>query len=234
MHDLDQIRLELEGEPALAAYDDTTASAEFEGYEESGDFEVTDGDGADGDLQEMELATELLGVGSDEELDLFLGKLFKKASRFVGGAGRHALGSLLKRVARKALPIAGTAVGTFFGGPAGAAVGNRLASGAGQMFGLELEGLSPEDQEYEVARSFVRLATDAARTLGGLASDGGDPVSAARTALVGAAQRYAPGLLQAAGNAVASGVRLPGLGAATGARSGRWERVGNTIILRGI
>jgi hypothetical protein len=61
----------------------------------------------------------------------------------------------LKPLAKAALSIEGRALGTFVGGP----VGGKLASAAGRMFGLELEGLSAEDREFEVARRFVRFAS---------------------------------------------------------------------------
>jgi len=32
-----------------------------------------------------------------------------------------------------------------------------LNGGGGQLFGMELEGMSPEDQEYEVAQRLVRF-----------------------------------------------------------------------------
>jgi hypothetical protein len=41
----------------------------------------------------------------------------------------------------------------------------RLSSEAGSLLGLELEGLSAEDQEYEVAKQFVRLAAAAVAPL---------------------------------------------------------------------
>ena len=41
-------------------------------------------------------------------------------------------------------------------------MGSKLASAAGSMFGLELEGLSYEDQEFEVAKQVVRLGGAAA------------------------------------------------------------------------
>jgi len=50
----------------------------------------------------------------------------------------------LKPLAKAALPIAGRALGTFVGGPVSGMIGGKLASAAGRMFGLELEGLSVE------------------------------------------------------------------------------------------
>ena len=127
-------------------------------------------------------------VTDEQELDQFLGKLISKVSRTAGSIIRSpagkALGGILKGAAKKALPIAGPAVGTYFGGPAGGAIGGKLASAAGRIFGLELEGMSGEDQEFEVARRFVRLAASAAQK-----------AAAARSAVAAAARRHAPGLL---------------------------------------
>jgi len=73
-------------------------------------------------------------------------------------AGRRQLGGLLKGAAKQVLPtLAGAAVTLVGGGM----IGSELGSAAGDAFGLELEGLSPEDGEYEVARRFVRIAGEA-------------------------------------------------------------------------
>ncbi len=92
------------------------------------------------------------------------------------GPASRRLNDLLRAAARAALPIAGA-----FDAPSGVAA---------EMFGIETEGLSPEDRDLEIARRMVRLATDAAQRL----SDSGDPVQAARRALLHAAQQQAPGL----------------------------------------
>ncbi len=42
-------------------------------------------------------------------------------------------------------------------------ISRKLASAAGRMFGLELEGLSVEDREFEVARRLVRFALTATK-----------------------------------------------------------------------
>ena len=110
---------------------------------------------------------ELLEVRGDQELDHFLGDLFSKVASTVGKAINspvgQALGGILKQVAKKALPIAGGALGSFVGGPLGGMVGGKLASMAGDAFGLEVEGLSREDRDFEMARRYVRFATHAAR-----------------------------------------------------------------------
>lgn len=106
------------------------------------------------EVEEMELASQLLEVQSDAELDEFLGKLVKRAASAAGKfikspVGKQLVGAL-KGVAKKALPIAGAALGNMIVPGVGGAIGGKLASAAGSMFGLELEGLSQEDREFEV------------------------------------------------------------------------------------
>lgn len=226
MHDLDNTKLELEtdGEQYYELQDPSVAG-EFDEQSELSPVE------------ELELASELLGVGSEQELDLFLGGLFKKAKKFLRGPAGSALGGLLKNVAQKALPIAGGALGGFVGGPLGASLGSQLASQAGSMFGLELEGLSPQDQEFEVAKSFVRLANTAANNLGTMASKAvSNPAGAAKDALIAAAQQHAPGLLKPVGGAVQGALQQAAAASGlTGShRSGRWVRQGSRIVLFGL
>ncbi|MFD2784419.1 hypothetical protein [Hymenobacter rubripertinctus] len=174
--------------------DESESESEDEGEEEMG-YGLSEN-------QEMELAHELLSVQSEQELDQFLGSLIKKAGRAVRGAVRSPLfkklGGVLKNVARKALPIAGGAIGTFFGGPLGGAVGSKLGGFASKMFELELEGLSPEDQEFETARAYVRFANAATRNTAALhRRQPHKPASAlVRQALAKAAHQHAPGLLR--------------------------------------
>ena len=151
------------------------------------------------EVQEMELAAELLEVSNEAELEQFLGKLVRGAARAVGKVARgpvgQALGGVLKKVAKTALPMAGAALGNLVLPGVGGAIGGKLASAAGNMFGLELEGLSPQDREFEVARRFVRFAgattQRAVRTPPSV-----PPTRAIRTAVTTAARRHAPGLLQ--------------------------------------
>jgi hypothetical protein len=226
MHDLDRTLDTSEAElEALGADDDEgELEAELEGeYELEGfdDDEVFD------EAEEMELAAELLSISDDQELEQFLGSLIRKVGskvrKFAKSSTGRALGGLLKSVAKKALPIAGRAAGAFFGGPAGAAIGGKLASFAGKkLFGLELEGMSPEDQEFEVARRVVRLCAAAARKAS-LAPKGAPATQVARAAVQSAARRHAPGLLGRGPQAAVGGHR----------RSGRWIRRGRKIILLG-
>lgn len=142
------------------------------------------------EADELESAAELLSLNSEEELDNFLGGLIRKAARAVNKGVRAAtgnnLGGLLKGIVRQTLPMVATAVG----GPVGGLVAKQGLS----AFGLELEGLSQEDQELEVARRYVRFANDAARSLFRQPA-GANPRAQVRTALRLAARRHAPGLL---------------------------------------
>jgi hypothetical protein len=177
------------------------------------------------ETEEMEAASELLAIKDEQDLDLFLGKLIRRVGRGLGKVIRSpafkAIGGVLKGVAKTALPIAGRAFGAFVGGPVGATIGGKLASIAGSALGLELEGLSQEDREFEAARRFVRFASEAVKNAA--VSDVADPIIAAHSATVAAARRFAPGLLKPQQMAPPS--------SAAHAGSGRWARRGRNIVV---
>jgi uncharacterized protein (DUF697 family) len=178
--------------------------------------------------QELDLATELLSLSHDQELEQFLGDLIKKVGSFAGKVIKspvgQALGGLVKQVAKKALPIVGGALGTFVGGPAGTALGSQLGSAASRMFGLELEGMTGEDRELEVAQRVVRLTADAAQQAA-QAPPGAPPQQVARAALAAAAARHAPGLLRGG-----IGSAPPAAGGSHPAQ-GRWIRRGKNLVV---
>ncbi len=236
MHDIDSVRFETEAEfeeyAAEAQTDNEGEAFEFEAFE----FDEYEGETPDEDelvfseAEEMELAGELLDVESDQELDQFLGKLIRKVGRRAGRTlsrtGGRALGGLLKGAARRLLPGIGSAVGGYFGGATGARFGRQGAAAAGRWLGLELEGLSGEDQEFEVARRVVRLSGAATKHL--LRSPAKHNMAgASQQALKKAFRRHAPGLLPARSGRPAPPV--PGRG-----QSGRWRRRGNKIIVMGL
>src|SRR5262245_48836088 len=156
MHDIDRVQLErsLDSE-------NFEGEAAFEGEWAGESGRVFD------EALEMELAAELLEIRDEGELDRFLGDFIKKASRAVGKFVKsptgQALGGILKGAAKQALPMVSSAIGGLVGGEPGSNLGTQLASTAGKMFGLELEGLSGEDREYEVARGFIRFASEAVK-----------------------------------------------------------------------
>lgn len=161
------------------------------------------------------LAMELLAISDEQELDQFLGKLVRSVGRAIKSPVGRALVTAVRPVARTfvraVIPKAATYVGTAFGGPAGgvagAATGAALNALAGK-FGLELEGMSAEDQTFEVAKGIVGFVRKAASNVASVASQAGvDPARFARNAAVLAARQVAPGLvpLVAAGTNGANG-----------------------------
>ena len=254
MHDLDRTQSyqETEFDPEMYQYEEEGQYYEGEeGEEEYGQYEF-DTEVLD-EVEEMELAAQLLEITDEAELDQFLGGVFKKVGKFFKSGVGKKLGGILKGVAKKALPIAGGALGSFIAPGVGTALGSKLGSAAGGLFGLEMEGLSPQDQEYEVARRFVRLASSAAQKAHQLQSVL-PPDSAARKAVMDAAKKHAPGLLQALGGiqsglggiqsalggfqfetaAAPQSTMSPQNGGGGGGRSGRWIRRGRKIILIGV
>lgn len=139
---------------------------------------------------EMDFAARLLEARSADELSAVLADLVGPAADDRQRALRAPVLRVLGRAARMVFPLNATRA------PADL---KRKAAG---VFGLELEGLSPEDKEFAVARQFVRLAADAARRA--LAPSAAQPAGqAVQRALMQAARRNAPGLLrQGAADAV--------------------------------
>ncbi len=199
------------------------------------------------ETMEMELASELLNVSNEQEMEQFLGKLIKRAAGAVGkfarsSAGR-AIGGFLKSAAKRALPWAGRALGTALGGPIGGMIGGKLAGAASNLFELELEGLSNEDREFEMARAYVRFAGDAVRRASRNPAYRYNPRMAVRSAVVGSARRYAPGFLRRRPrrwNRTGGGYQSTpsvqdygnnGTNGSNGGGSGTWYREGNQIIL---
>jgi hypothetical protein len=181
--------------------------------------------GVFGETDEMELAAQLLEVADEAELDQFLGDLIKKAGSAIGKVVKspigRAIGGALKGIAKKALPIAGGALGAWVGGPLGAKIGSGLAGMAGKALGLELEGLSQEEGEFEAAKQFVRFAGHAVKNAVSSPAAIQNPMAVAKAAIAEAARVHAPGL-------------VGGMGIAAGGKSGRWIRRGNTIVVFGV
>jgi hypothetical protein len=226
MHDLDRTKDIMES--SLDALDDSELAFELDDDGDELEFEFE----LDGDDDELnELAAELLDVSSDEELNLFLGKLFKKAKQAVGrfaksGAGR-ALGGILKSAAKRALPVVGGALGNVIAPGIGGAIGSKLASGAGSLFGLEIDD---DEVQFETAKKFVKFATEAAKAAAKA------PPSAPTKAVVKSAVKHG---LRKVGVGAGSSKELGGsyYGYArprtSSSRQGRWFRRGNKIVLVG-
>jgi hypothetical protein len=226
----------------------STTNGEYEtdvGELESDEFEFEMGDEMEfesevespiDEIEEMELAAELLAVSNEQELDQFLGKIFKKIGKGIRKIARP-LGGILKGVAKKALPFVGGALGSFIPIPGvGTAVGTALGSAASKLLEVDLEGMTPEDQEFELARRFVRMASTAAAKAAAT-PPGADPKAAAIRIIKAAAQQLETGESHTEGER-----ELPAATPASGGRAqpsggrrrqGRWYRRGNTVVLIG-
>lgn len=233
MHNIDRTTNEYEFENAFEFEGEGEFEFEFEG---EGEFEFEFEGELEGEALELELATELLNVSNEQELEQFLGNMFKKVARGVSnfaksGVGKSLIGGL-KTIAKKALPIAGGALGNLLVPGLGGAIGSKLGGLASNMFELELEGLSNEDREFEVAKRFVRFASDATRRAVSSAASGAPAKTVVTSSLKKAAYNHAPGLLRkrrGAGMASSYGGATSGSAGA----SGTWQRDGNNIILYG-
>lgn len=231
MHDLDRTlgHTSMEAEPIF----DFASEAETDGNgaaDEADAFSFQSAQEGTFDESEVnEFAAELLSVNNQQELNDFLGSLIKKAGSAIGKIVKtpigQQLGGLLKTAAKRALPVAGSAIGNVIVPGAGGAIGGKLGSLASGMFGLELEGLSGEDVQFEAAKQFVRFGGDATQRALKLTEQGVPAATAANSAVTQAAEQFLPGLVRKAArsNGAASGPKL--------AQRGSWERQGNKIVL---
>jgi len=226
MHDIDRVRLETQSETELFE----SGALEAEQFE----FAQTETGEVFGETEQTELASEFLEITNEAGLDRFLGTLIRRAGqavgRFVRSPEGRAIGGILKGAAKHVLPAIGSNVGQYFGGEKGVRFGEQIASTASQAFGLELEGLSAEDREFEVARRYVNFAGEAVKNLA-LTPPSSDPRAAANAAVVSAARTHAPGLLRP--DSLMG--REPGAPSPfPRSPSGRWVRRGRKIVLYGI
>ena len=159
---------------------------------------------------ELALATQLLEAPGPGHVDAFLVRLLA-----VTGDGRQLRGTPLERPLRQLL---GQALAPLL--PLHGATPQHLRRVA-RIFGMELEGLSPEDKEFELARHVVHLIDTVNTELAqqAMAADA-DPRARVATALRQAARALAPGLLKHAAQAPRA---MPG--------SGRWRREGGHIVV---
>ena len=212
MHDIDRIRLETQSETGMFE------AGPFEAEQfEFAQAETPYGETGEvfGETEQMELASELLEITSEAELDRFLGDLIGRAGqaigKFVKSPEGQAIGGILKGAAKQVLPGIGSAVGGYFGGATGAKLGGDVASAAGRAFGLELEGLSSEDREFEVARRYVSFAGEAVKNLASAPSESG-PENCGRCSGGGGSENACAGIAVASpsGNGASNIFSFPG------------------------
>ena len=107
-----------------------------------------------------ERAAELLDIVNEAELEDFVGRLVAEAARDAGrslpAGERRALVAELARTAERTLPTLQLALGDS------PATSRAAVDAAARLFGAELEGMSPEDRDFEIARQFVRFSHERA------------------------------------------------------------------------
>jgi hypothetical protein len=215
----------------LFEWDETDYEDELLSFDQEGRFD-SNGRSESGNDREIELAAELLSVSDEQDLDEFFGKLLRPRRGRVRSPARRKLKDLLRNSTRRVLPFGGPAPGSLFVDDSVPSDDDQGTTDDGQepdidprqMFGIETEGLSPEDRDLEIARRVVRLTGDASRRLSDAPS--ADPAQAARRALLNAAQRHAPGL--------ASYMRAETLASTTTPPASRRIRRRGAIVLPGV
>jgi hypothetical protein len=140
----------------------------------------------------------------------------------------HAL-NLLKNLAKQFLPVAaGKLADRYVKDGSGDWVEAGAAALADTLLGEnELEGLSGEDREFEIARRYVRLAIDALERALQAPPRVPTPV-AARIAVTEAARAHAPGLVPIVPRLLNASPRNRSDGHGSG---GRWTRRGGSIVV---
>src|SRR5215471_21870682 len=78
------------------------------------------------EMQEAQLASELLEISSEQELEQFLGNIVKGIGGFLRSPVGRSLGGILKNVAKRALPAVGGALGSMVVPGIGTAIGSKL------------------------------------------------------------------------------------------------------------
>ena len=212
---------------------------QLEQYQQEGAL----GEHAIGELseaQEMELASQFLEIGSEAELEQFLGDLFQRAKAAAGdayaAAGRAYNSDLVQK---QVIPALKSVARAYAPGAAGMGA-ERILPGSGrwveagtkqladQWLKEELEGLSGEDREFEIARRYIRFAIDALQRALQAPPRVPQPV-AAKVAVGEAARIHAPGLVPYVPELV--GAARSGNGSHQAASSGRWVRKGSSIVV---
>lgn len=149
---------------------------------------------------ELELAQELLEITNEAELEEFLGKLVRGvargASSFMKSGIGKAVGGVLRTVAKTALPMVGSALGSMVAPGLGTAIGGKLGGMAANLLEAEeRESMGEAEAEMEAARRYVRWASGTVRNAM-RAPYGVPPRTVARSAAISSARRYAPALVR--------------------------------------
>ena len=181
------------------------------------------GSGILDEVDEIDLASRLLEAQNEAHLGTVIEDAIRSAATALGAnlnpAAMKEIASVHKTAIRQLLPSA-KANGNFPRHDSiGAHLGQSLSSSAEQVLGLELEGLSHEDREFEAVKQFLRFLGETVKNVTEDADARNTPDRVLRAAKEAAAL-YAPGLFADSFS--------------SGNRSGRWIACENRIILLGV
>lgn len=144
------------------------------------------------------------------------------AAKAGGAAINYAASKGYDRATPEQVQLAQTYAGHYVGAP----IGNFIANQAERIFGLEPKKLDQKNQELEIARSFVRFASDLTRQASQAVRQ--NPTISlselGKQAIAASAKQHAPGLLA---NTQPSGIMNGKSG------GGNWVRRGNAILVYG-
>lgn len=208
---------------------------EFEESLSESDFPFGTTPGILSESEELELAAEFLELSDEGEFEEFLGgSIFSALKKAADSSVGQAIGRIVKNVAHTALPAAATAFATSIGGPLAGVAAGKLTQGLEDAIGLEMEGMSREDRELEIARRFIRFAVHAIANAFEGDDPHADPEEIAHQAAVEAARDFAPGLIiSAAPSEGSSKRRAPGSVVTTGSFPPEYPRQTSSSLRTG-
>ena len=257
MHDIDRTQLEADFESDFEGDFEGDLEADYE-TDFEGDYEADlEGDyeaDLEGDLEgenyeseqfewggetgavlneadEMELASQLMEVNDEQELDQFLGALIRRAGRALGGLVRspqgQAIGGILKGAVRQIMPHAATGLGTLVRRAARGAAQQRLALSPSPATALGMESETDGSGEPAVRR---RQAVRAGRRGHRQERAGGGPLRGAggcRASRHRTGGKHTGARIDASTDGATRSRTIGGM-------SGRWMRRGSNIVLYGV
>lgn len=205
-----------------AFYSDTDGyNDELESFDDS--FPAASSDAYGDDEAQAE---ELLALHDEDQVDAFVGKLFRAAKRKVGPAVSNLLRDQGRKLIQTALPKLGAAAGNFIAPGVGGKLGSAAGTALGQLLGKEAEAFAEAELRTAAARRIVRTLRDAQKRAlddPGLASQ---PQAAIARAYDAAIRHGLPGLRAAQ---LASGEEPSRVEA-----QGRWVKRNGVVMLLGL
>jgi hypothetical protein len=186
------------------------------------------------EAQELALASEVLEISNEEELEEFLGDLWNAtkaaaSSAYNSDVVRAAIPGL-KAVGAAVLPKAAGWLADRYAPGTGGIASAGVQAAVDQWLKEELEGLSGEDREFEVARRYVRFANDVLQRAAQVPDRVVAPPVAAQVVLRDATREHVPGLVPFLVQ-LDNGGTVPGGRGVEAAASGRWTRQGSSIVI---